>query len=438
MRRFWWPGLSEDVRQYVRSCLVCRAQKIERALPVGDLYSFEYHYSLELVALDSLDTLPKSLSGKCHVLIAIDCSTRFVDAEATFVRQHCNRSNIVDENHGPCEVFYELRELKEKQMHGDAIGNQSAARLSSRKHYNRRHRSHQFAIRELVWARVMGRSSKFQNSFVGPYLITMRNNDIYKFISETRRETLSRHVNDLKPYVEREPDTEPTCYDEKDKSDGENNADGGAGETHINSPQPSTSHQLNSTQNQSTSAINSTLSISQFSINLYISIIIMDKKFIIIIVFSLLRSSWATENIIFPLREAPLVQWHPEERYVSPHITMVKLTNKFVSPCSVHLQFNVPGSHTDLSQAMQLCDQIFKRYVTGRVHAVNTKRFRPVQQLILPPGQAPEMATNQIGQQAASSSSGSQSNQFSPGSVANRPPVEQFSVASIPKQFQVD
>jgi len=82
LRSFWWPNMAQDVKKYVDSCTTCQRRKTQRQLPQGSMHSFKSYAPMELVSCDALGPLPTSMSGKRHVLVAIDNFTRFVEAEA--------------------------------------------------------------------------------------------------------------------------------------------------------------------------------------------------------------------------------------------------------------------------------------------------------------------------------------------------------------------
>lgn len=82
MASMWWPTMADDTRDYVKSCRICQARKAERSLPKGSMQSFEIHEPFQLVAFDTLGPLPESIHGNKHVIVGIDCFSRFIDAEA--------------------------------------------------------------------------------------------------------------------------------------------------------------------------------------------------------------------------------------------------------------------------------------------------------------------------------------------------------------------
>ena len=75
----WWPQLADDVRSYIRSCRICQLRKTERSRPSGSMHSFDVFKPVQLVAVDSLGPLAESVTGRKHVIVAIDCFSRFVE-----------------------------------------------------------------------------------------------------------------------------------------------------------------------------------------------------------------------------------------------------------------------------------------------------------------------------------------------------------------------
>lgn len=83
LSKLWWPSMSNDAYSFVESCEVCRSRKAERKLPTGTMNSFAAYEPFKKVACDTLAPITSSLSGKQHVMVAICCFTKFVDATAS-------------------------------------------------------------------------------------------------------------------------------------------------------------------------------------------------------------------------------------------------------------------------------------------------------------------------------------------------------------------
>lgn len=75
--------MSQDVKAFVDSCQVCQAREAPREKPAGTMRSFIVFEPMQLVAIEALGPLPASLSGMRHVMVAVDCFSRHMDATAT-------------------------------------------------------------------------------------------------------------------------------------------------------------------------------------------------------------------------------------------------------------------------------------------------------------------------------------------------------------------
>ena len=77
--RDYWPGLRQDVRSYLASCAVCLARKspCPRRAPMGHV---EVGHRWDRVAMDLLDMSVTTPKGNRHVLVIVDCFSRWSDA----------------------------------------------------------------------------------------------------------------------------------------------------------------------------------------------------------------------------------------------------------------------------------------------------------------------------------------------------------------------
>lgn len=79
---YWWPNKANDVKAFVAECQACQARKVERAKPAGSMRSFEIFNANELVAIDHLGPLTETVGRNRHIILAIDCFTRYVFARS--------------------------------------------------------------------------------------------------------------------------------------------------------------------------------------------------------------------------------------------------------------------------------------------------------------------------------------------------------------------
>src|SRR5438045_2662283 len=80
-RKFYWPGLATDVREYILSCQTCQNIAIPRHKPYGKLESLPIPKGLwKEVSLDFITQLPSSYIGMKEydaILVIVDHYTKF-------------------------------------------------------------------------------------------------------------------------------------------------------------------------------------------------------------------------------------------------------------------------------------------------------------------------------------------------------------------------
>ena len=79
-QRFHWPGLRRDVKQHIRSCAICTANKMPFRKFKAQLADFRVGAPMDRVALDLLGPVPMLNNGNCHILVLVDYFTRWVEA----------------------------------------------------------------------------------------------------------------------------------------------------------------------------------------------------------------------------------------------------------------------------------------------------------------------------------------------------------------------
>ena len=78
-RRFYWPKMDEDVRQYVSSCDACQRNKPSQQLPMGLLQSLPIpDRPWQWVTLDLITGLPRSRSGNDAIIVFVCKLTKMV------------------------------------------------------------------------------------------------------------------------------------------------------------------------------------------------------------------------------------------------------------------------------------------------------------------------------------------------------------------------
>ena len=75
-RQYYWPGLREMIKQYVKNCNICQRSKVVQHAPYGMLQSNEVPTQpWKSIAIDFITDLPTS-DGYDTVLVVIDCLTK--------------------------------------------------------------------------------------------------------------------------------------------------------------------------------------------------------------------------------------------------------------------------------------------------------------------------------------------------------------------------
>lgn len=75
---FYWPRMRPDILRYVRSCLVCGAQKISNTTKLGLMGSEKkVKYPWQVIAVDIVGPLPRSSGGHCYLLVVADWFSKY-------------------------------------------------------------------------------------------------------------------------------------------------------------------------------------------------------------------------------------------------------------------------------------------------------------------------------------------------------------------------
>lgn len=78
-QRYYWPGMVNDIRAYVRRCLNCQAHKIEQAQPAGHMGWRKPVGPWYTVTADLMGPLPRSTKGSKYLLVVQDVYTKWVE-----------------------------------------------------------------------------------------------------------------------------------------------------------------------------------------------------------------------------------------------------------------------------------------------------------------------------------------------------------------------
>ena len=78
--RYYWPGYSQDVKDWCKSCSACATRKSPAPKNKAPLKNIRVGYPMQLVAVDILGPLPESTGGNSYLLVAGDYFTRWMEA----------------------------------------------------------------------------------------------------------------------------------------------------------------------------------------------------------------------------------------------------------------------------------------------------------------------------------------------------------------------
>lgn len=79
INRYFWPKMSKEIAEYVRSCIECQRYKASNVKPAGLLQTPVMQRRFEVLALDLFGPLPTSKKGNHWILIIEDTVSRWVE-----------------------------------------------------------------------------------------------------------------------------------------------------------------------------------------------------------------------------------------------------------------------------------------------------------------------------------------------------------------------
>ena len=80
--RYYWPSMAENIKKYVNSCEKFQSRKASKQRPAGFMESIEATAPWGRVRMDILGPFPRSLKRNCHIIIAADYFTKWVETKA--------------------------------------------------------------------------------------------------------------------------------------------------------------------------------------------------------------------------------------------------------------------------------------------------------------------------------------------------------------------
>ena len=79
-RRYFWPGLYNDVQRWMNACIECNKRKPPQPKWNGKLIPITSNAPFELVCIDLLGPFKKTVRGNKYVLVCVDNFTNWVEA----------------------------------------------------------------------------------------------------------------------------------------------------------------------------------------------------------------------------------------------------------------------------------------------------------------------------------------------------------------------
>lgn len=332
---------------------------------------------------------------------SIHNTTGFSPFRLMFGRRKPYNSPIVEDQMSSHQFFANAQQATSEEDRRLAIMRQSDARDNARKYFEQHHDARSYDIGELVLARVMGRRSKLQERFQGPYRITKRCDDIYHIVNvDGRQERLERHAKDLRPFTIRQQESEHLLANERPPSDDNQN----------NQPRTNLDHNssvpLQSTSRQSTTQssdppsdhINSDEQEQQLTEE---NPMFNNRLRVTLWLLSLTLSQATIRDNVAP------ALWLEEPIPVSPSPTTIVLKLSIGNPCGVLWQMQ--SEYADVQEAVAHCDWVYHDQITQRLLRLQSSRQRlaqatsPATQVVAKTDQSQVNPTAPVGNQGHAS-----------------------------------
>eukprot|EP00731_Ephydatia_muelleri_P028380 Em0020g24a len=78
--RYYWPGYSESVKVWCRTCVKCARRKSPIPQRKASMQTIQAGYPMQVVAVDIMGPLPETDDGNKYVIVAVDYFTRWTEA----------------------------------------------------------------------------------------------------------------------------------------------------------------------------------------------------------------------------------------------------------------------------------------------------------------------------------------------------------------------
>ena len=81
-KRYYWPRMTKQVIQHVRSCVECQMKKRSLERPASFLMSVNSQQPFGRIGIDLIGPFPQSVSKNKYVIVAVDYFTKWVIVKA--------------------------------------------------------------------------------------------------------------------------------------------------------------------------------------------------------------------------------------------------------------------------------------------------------------------------------------------------------------------
>ena len=75
----YWPGMWNDVKQFIQKCVICQSLKANNQKPAGKLQQSTVRDPNEMRGIDLMGPLPRSSERNEYLLVVVDYFTRWVE-----------------------------------------------------------------------------------------------------------------------------------------------------------------------------------------------------------------------------------------------------------------------------------------------------------------------------------------------------------------------
>ena len=81
-KRFYWPYMEKDNKNYIRSCTSCQMRKAVPDKPAGFMVYIEANYPFHKIGIDLLGPFPETPNNKKYIIVAVDYLTKWAETDS--------------------------------------------------------------------------------------------------------------------------------------------------------------------------------------------------------------------------------------------------------------------------------------------------------------------------------------------------------------------